>query len=190
MRCDRIGIGRTALRSIFSDRNFDCERTCKHLLNAPSVGSCFSRQKLSFQLRVTLFLDDESEKWNGRFAEQAFPSLKGVCVMVSRIATAIAGLIAVVAAGCSSNPEPSPNGAKPKPAAAPGETPGGSEECDDSALASASVPCKKDADPCNLHSGFRGDEYCILPPPEGHPIRLWAEGATPTAELAKYPPAR
>jgi hypothetical protein len=112
--------------------------------------------------------------------------------MVSRIATAIAGVIAVVAAGCSSNPQSSPNAAKPsgtaKPSDTPGDTPVGTDECDDNALASASVPCKKAADPCNLHSGFAGDEYCILPPPEGKGIQIHfgPKNYTDAAEVGKY----
>src|SRR5689334_21722050 len=90
--------------------------------------------------------------------------------MVSRIATAITGVVVLVAAGCSSDTK----SASDKPGKSPTSTPPDSETdtCDDNAVASASIPCKKDADPCNLHSGFAGDEYCIFPPPEGKGIQI------------------
>ena len=110
--------------------------------------------------------------------------------MMFRIATAVAGVIAFVVAGCSSDVRPSPNRGEPskRPSAEPSDAAGASDTCDDNALASASVPCNKDADPCNLHSGFRGDEYCILPPPEGKGIQIHfgPKNYTDPAELAKY----
>jgi hypothetical protein len=33
-------------------------------------------------------------------------------------------------------------------------------------------PCSTDPDPCGLHSGYAGDEYCLLPPPPGQGIQL------------------
>ena len=33
-------------------------------------------------------------------------------------------------------------------------------------------PCTTQPDPCNLKSGYPGDEYCILPPPEGKGIQI------------------
>jgi hypothetical protein len=35
-----------------------------------------------------------------------------------------------------------------------------------------SKPCASDPDPCNLHSGYPGDEYCLLPPPAGQGIQI------------------
>ncbi len=60
--------------------------------------------------------------------------------------------------------------------------------CDDNALASAKAPCNPGSDPCNLHSGYPGDEYCILPPPDGKGIQIHfgpSSYADP-AEVAKY----
>jgi hypothetical protein len=60
--------------------------------------------------------------------------------------------------------------------------------CDDSTLASAKEPCIKGADPCNLHSGYAGDDYCIAPPPEGKGIQIHfgPSNYTDPAEVAKY----
>jgi hypothetical protein len=33
-------------------------------------------------------------------------------------------------------------------------------------------PCSSDPDPCNLKSGFAGDEYCLKPPAEGEGIQI------------------
>jgi len=65
---------------------------------------------------------------------------------------------------------------------------GGSGECDDSALASASKVCKPNADPCGLNSGYPGDEYCILPPPEGKGIQIHfgPKDYKDPEEIAKY----
>jgi hypothetical protein len=35
-----------------------------------------------------------------------------------------------------------------------------------------SKPCSTNPDPCGLKSGFPGDEYCLLPPPEGKGIQI------------------
>ena len=60
--------------------------------------------------------------------------------------------------------------------------------CDDNALASAKDVCNKGADPCNLHSGFEGDDYCILPPPAGMGIQIHfgPKNYTDMAEVSKY----
>lgn len=54
--------------------------------------------------------------------------------------------------------------------------------------ASSTVPCSDDPDPCGLHSGYAGDEYCILPPPEGEGIQIHfgPSSYTDAAEVAKY----
>src|SRR5260221_853040 len=152
---------------------------------------------ISLRALAPLRLDGGHERWNV-VAEQAL-CLKGVCVMVSRFASAVAGMCAVVAAACSSNTHSS--GAAPKPSdlgtggsgtdTSPGGTGGGTTgggECDDSAIASATKPCLPNADPCNLHSGFAGDEYCILPPPEGKGIQIHfgPKSYTDPDEIAKY----
>jgi hypothetical protein len=38
--------------------------------------------------------------------------------------------------------------------------------------ASWHVPCHDDPDPCGLNSGYEGDEYCLLPPPEGKGVQI------------------
>ena len=51
-----------------------------------------------------------------------------------------------------------------------------------------SVPCSTNADPCNLKSGYPGDEYCLLPPPEGKGIQIHfgPKNYKDAAEVAKY----
>jgi hypothetical protein len=53
---------------------------------------------------------------------------------------------------------------------------------------SSTVPCSDDPDPCGLHSGFDGDEYCILPPPPGKGIQIHfgPSDYTDSDEVAKY----
>ena len=67
-------------------------------------------------------------------------------------------------------------------------TGGSTSACDDSAIASAKVPCNKGADPCNLHSGYPGDDYCIPPPPDGKGIQIHfgPKNYADPAEVAKY----
>jgi len=92
--------------------------------------------------------------------------------MISRFAIAALGLCSLAAAACSSS-DGTDNTAAPIDDGTGGSGGGGSTEtCDDSALASATKVCKPDADPCGLHSGYPGDEYCILPPPEGKGIQI------------------
>jgi hypothetical protein len=65
-----------------------------------------------------------------------------------------------------------------------GATPG----CDDNALASAGKVCNPTGNPCNIHSGYAGDEFCILPPPEGKGVQIHfgpSDYSNP-AEVAKY----
>ncbi len=73
-------------------------------------------------------------------------------------------------------------------AAAGGGGSTGMPTCDDNAVASAKDPCNPGTDPCNLHSGFPGDEYCILPPPEGKGIQIHfgPKSYTDPTEVAKY----
>jgi hypothetical protein len=68
------------------------------------------------------------------------------------------------------------------------ETAGGSDGCGDGRRVSSVTPCTDDPDPCGLNSGFRGDEYCLLPPPpgEGIQIHFGPSDYTDPAELAKY----
>jgi len=50
------------------------------------------------------------------------------------------------------------------------------------------APCSTNPDPCNLKSGYRGDEYCLLPPPEGKGIQIHfgPKNYKDQAELDKY----
>jgi hypothetical protein len=49
-------------------------------------------------------------------------------------------------------------------------------------------PCSDDPDPCQLSSGFMGDNYCLLPPPEGQGIQIHfgPKDYKDPAEVAKY----
>jgi hypothetical protein len=60
--------------------------------------------------------------------------------------------------------------------------------CDDNTVASAKDPCNPNADPCNLHSGYAGDAYCILPPPDGKGIQIHfgPKNYTDPNEVAQY----
>jgi hypothetical protein len=51
-----------------------------------------------------------------------------------------------------------------------------------------SKPCSTNADPCNLKSGYPGDEYCMLPPPEGKGIQIHfgPKNYKDMAEINKY----
>jgi hypothetical protein len=54
--------------------------------------------------------------------------------------------------------------------------------------ASWGKPCSTNPDPCNLKSGYPGDEYCLLPPPEGKGIQIHfgPEDYKNMAEVSKY----
>ena len=61
---------------LFSDRNLRCEHVTKHLLNVLPVGTSSTAPKsLARSAASTLFLDEQNERWNVRFAEQAFPEV-------------------------------------------------------------------------------------------------------------------
>jgi hypothetical protein len=49
-------------------------------------------------------------------------------------------------------------------------------------------PCSSDPDPCNLKSGFPGDEYCLKPPADGEGIQIHIgpHDYTSMTEIAKY----
>lgn len=51
-----------------------------------------------------------------------------------------------------------------------------------------SKPCHDNPDPCNLKSGYPGDEYCLLPPPEGKGIQIHfgPKNYKDMAEVSKY----
>jgi len=55
-------------------------------------------------------------------------------------------------------------------------------------VVSYTKPCTKDADPCGLHSGFTGDEYCLLPPKagEGVQVHFGPKNYTDMADVSKY----
>jgi hypothetical protein len=131
-------------------------------------------------------------------AAEQIPGPERILQMISRIAMCVGGACAVLAVGCSSSPDApsSPSShtghAKATPTATaaedPGTAPAATGECSNDALASATTPCPGNPDPCNLHSGFDGDEYCILPPPAGKGIQIHfgPKNYTDPAELAKY----
>src|SRR6185436_11413955 len=106
--------------------------------------------------------------------------------MASARALFVSALLTVPLSGCSSN-EKNEN----TQAANPG--PGGTEDsgarepvrCNS---ASSAKPCSDDPDPCGLHSGYEGDEYCVLPPPPGKGIQIHfgPNDYKDPAEIAKY----
>jgi hypothetical protein len=82
-----------------------------------------------------------------------------------------------------------PTKATRDPGVAPG-TPGFTVPADycNQKRVSYSVPCHGEADPCGLASGWAGDDYCNLPPPEGSgvQIHIGPNDYDDPAELAKY----
>jgi hypothetical protein len=50
------------------------------------------------------------------------------------------------------------------------------------------TPCANEPDPCHLNSGFAGDNYCLLPPPEGEGIQIHfgPKDYNDPDEIAKY----
>jgi hypothetical protein len=120
----------------------------------------------------------------------------------------------LAAAGPASAPAAAPSSALPPSAAlpsgaagaasasAPGATTSGIPATAESPAASAkrfpdacderrgswSKPCSTNLDPCNLKSGYPGDEYCLLPPPAGQGIQIHfgPKNYTDTAEVQKY----
>jgi hypothetical protein len=56
------------------------------------------------------------------------------------------------------------------------------------ATTSSTVPCTNNPNPCNLHSGYPGDEYCILPPPVGMGVQIHfgPKNYNDAEEVAKY----
>lgn len=98
-------------------------------------------------------------------------------------------LVGLSLAACSSsNGEPSGTNAPVGPAPTGTVTPPNGAQPVRCETASASVPCSDDPDPCGLHSGYEGDEYCVLPPPEGEGIQIHfgPKSYTDPAEIAKY----
>jgi len=95
--------------------------------------------------------------------------------------------------------QPAPNGAAgsaammPPPSAAdpmlgaqsPDVKPG--DTCSERRV-SYTKPCSADPDPCNLKSGFPGDEYCLKPPAEGEgvQIHIGPKDFKDMADVAKY----
>ncbi len=55
-------------------------------------------------------------------------------------------------------------------------------------VVSRSKPCHDDPNPCNIDSGYPGDEYCMLPPPpgEGIQVHFGPKDYADKAEVAKY----
>lgn len=55
-------------------------------------------------------------------------------------------------------------------------------------VVSRSTPCSDDPNPCNIHSGYPGDEYCLPPPKpdEGIQVHFGPKDYTNTTEVAEY----
>lgn len=86
-----------------------------------------------------------------------------------------AGVAAIGGEGAAGNTEPG-TGAARYPDACPDRS------------ATRQTPCSADPDPCDLHSGFPGDEYCLLPPPadQGFQLHFGPSNYTDAVELAPY----
>ena len=100
-------------------------------------------------------------------------------------AAAGSGAVAVAPATAPS-PAVTPSAA-PQPAAAVDSKPLYPDACAER-RGSWSRPCTQNPDPCNLKSGYPGDEYCLLPPPKdkGVQIHFGPKSYTDMAEVAKY----
>ena len=61
------------------------------------------------------------------------------------------------------------------------------DNCEDRRVSYA-TPCHGDPNPCNIDSGYPGDEYCLLPPApeEGFQIHIGPKDYGDPAEIAKY----
>jgi hypothetical protein len=51
-----------------------------------------------------------------------------------------------------------------------------------------SKPCSADPNPCGIHSGYPGDEYCLVPPPPGQGIQIHfgPKDYNDAADVAQY----
>ena len=76
---------------------------------------------------------------------------------------------------------------EPTPMQPAGEAPRFADACTERRQ-SWSVPCHSNPDPCGLASGFPGDEYCLLPPPEGEGVQIHfgPKDYDDPAEIEKY----
>jgi hypothetical protein len=128
----------------------------------------------------------------------AAPGAQGSSQPTARGSAASAGVGTAVAGasstGGSATPvasvNPSPGQNPPNLAQAP-PTGTGAPVAADTCMerkASRSKPCHNDPDPCQLNSGFVGDEYCLLPPsPEaGVQIHIGPRDYKDAAEVAKF----
>jgi hypothetical protein len=105
--------------------------------------------------------------------------------MLSRFGTAVFGLFAVTLSACSSSDKSDNEGTPADSAGGSGST----GACDINDVASAKDLCPNfDPDPCKLNSGYKGDEYCIAPPPEGKGIQIHfgPKDYKDPEEVAKY----
>jgi hypothetical protein len=77
--------------------------------------------------------------------------------------------------------------AEQPPAAGMAAPPDPPDECD-GFVVSRAKPCHDDPNPCNIDSGFAGDEYCLPPPAEGEGIQVHfgPSDYTDMAEVAQY----
>ena len=95
--------------------------------------------------------------------------------------------------------QPTGNGGALRAAGAPGTggsgggagTDAGGSDDDGSGTcktATSLTPCGTNPNPCNIHSGYAGDEYCMRPPPPGKGIQIHfgPSNYTDPAEVAKY----
>lgn len=103
-------------------------------------------------------------------------------------AMAPAAAMTAAASGAAATPETATDTATQAMAQAPATATDTSlDTCEDRRV-SYSKPCHNDPDPCGIHSGWPGDEYCLQPPPEGEGIQIHIgpNDYADMAEVGKY----
>jgi len=110
----------------------------------------------------------------------AQPGSGGAATPAPGVGTTSPGAQPAATAGSSAAPSgvagapgavPEPPKMEPTAPTAGGEEPRFPDACAER-RASWHAPCSDDPDPCGLNSGYPGDEYCLLPPPEGKGVQI------------------
>jgi hypothetical protein len=117
-------------------------------------------------------------------------SNRGIAAAAAAPAASAAAMpsMGVMASGSSPAVEAPAAPAAGAPGAVPGAPAVGPADTCKERTVSYAKPCHSNPDPCGIHSGWPGDEYCLLPPKEGEGIQIHI-GPTDyknAAEVAKY----
>jgi hypothetical protein len=158
---------------------------------------------------VTSACGDESES-SGMPAQTPATTTPTATTPITPVNSGAAGSAAMVPTSPANNVTPTKPAENTPPVMQPGMTPpantdkpamptegmaptmgGGAARFPDACSerrASWAKPCHTNPDPCNLKSGFPGDEYCLLPPPEGKGIQIHfgPKNYHDMAEIKKY----